>query len=247
MSAEEKIIKDLVILGQAAPVEIKGGRKSICTAGWSPNEGMVRLYPVPTTTRARMWSKVQVPVIRNTQDVRYESWKIQGSNSEWDTLNQKITDSGKLEKKSDKLEILGKIMKNHAYGCVNELNEEKGSLDIIEPKNIEGYFEDRKKFESTTQMTLDSEVKFVTAENYPKVPMIKYTCSNCKAKGGFHKQQVLAWEAYEWMRQKPHELDKLWENLRLYDSEYVKYFLVGNQAYHLKSFMIISIIRFKKV
>ncbi len=247
MSVEEKTIKDMIILGQAAPVEIKGGRKSICTAGWSPNEGMVRLYPVPTTTKARMWSTVQVPVIRNIQDVRYESWKIQGSNSEWDTLNQKIIDSGKVEKKSDKLGILDTIMKSHSYGCVNELNEEKGSLGIIKPTNIECYFEDRKKFESTTQMTLDSEVKFVTAENYPKVPMVKYTCSDCKAKGGFHKQQLLAWEAYEWMRQQPYQLDQLWENSHMYDSDWTRYFLVGNQAYHLKSFMIISVIRFKTV
>ena len=247
MVDEEKIIKDMIILGQAAPVEISGARKSICTAGWSPNEGMVRLYPVPTTTKARMWSKVQVPVIRNTQDVRYESWKIKGSSSEWETLNQKIIDSGRITVKSQKLEVLSTIMENHTYGCVNELNDEKGSLGIIIPKNIEGYFIDRKQFEKTTQMTLDSEVKFVTSENYPKVPMIKYTCSNCKAKGGFHRQQLLAWEAYEWMRQKPNDLDGLWTNLGFHDPEYVKYFLVGNQAYHLKSFMIISVIRFKKV
>ncbi|PIN97373.1 MAG: hypothetical protein COU45_03135 [Nitrosopumilus sp. CG10_big_fil_rev_8_21_14_0_10_33_7] len=60
---EKKLLKDVLILGQAAPVEIKGGRKSICTAGWSPHEGMIRLYPVPTTTKARMWSQIEVPVM----------------------------------------------------------------------------------------------------------------------------------------------------------------------------------------
>ncbi len=236
----------MIILGQAAPVEIRGGRKSICTAGWSPSEGMVRLYPVPTTTRARMWSRVNVPVTRNTQDIRYESWKIQGSNSEWDTLNTKILDLGRIEKKPERIQLMQTILKSHSYGCVNELNDQRGSLGIIIPTNIEGYYVDRKKFEATTQMTLDSSVKFVTSENFPKIPMIRYTCPKCTTKKGYHEQQLLAWEAYEWMRQKPDELDGLWDNLRLYDPDYEKYFLIGNQAYHLTRFMIISVIRYKK-
>lgn len=244
---EKKLLKDVLILGQAAPVEIKGGRKSICTAGWSPHEGMIRLYPVPTTTKARMWSQIEVPVMRNTQDIRYESWKIEGSNSEWDELNQKIVTKGKIDKKQEKLKTLETILQNHSYGCVNELNDQKGSLGIIKPEILEMTFEDRKKIEDTVQLTLDSEVKFLTAGNFEKVPVIKYRCPKCTAKNGFHKQQLLAWEAYEWMRNNKSNIEQLWENLRLKDPEYEKYFLVGNQAYHLRSFMIISVIRFKKI
>ena len=248
MVDEEKTIKDMIVLGQAAPVELKDGRKSICTAGWSPHEGMVRLYPVPTTTKARMWSKVEVPVVRNNQDVRYESWKIQGSKAEWDTLKNKIKDNGKITQKEIKKEVLTEIMKKHSYGCVNELNDERGSLGIITPQIIETYFEDRVKFESTIQMTLDSNVKYMSSANFKKVPKIKYRCSNCKAKLGYHDQQLLSWEAYEWMRNNPEEkYDQLWENLGFNSPDWERYFLVGNQAYHLKSFMIISVIRFKKV
>ena len=249
-SSDEKTIKDLIILGQAAPVELKDGRKSICTAGWSPNEGMVRLYPVPTSTKSRMWSKVEVPVVRNKQDVRYESWKIQGSKSEWGGLYRKIRDSGKVTAKPERLSLLAKIMHDHSYGCVNELNDERGSLGIITPEILDCYFEDRAKFEKTIQMTLDSGVKFLTSKNYKKIPMIKYRCSDCKAKNQYHVQQLLAWEAYEWMRvnqDDPIKLNQLWDNLRLKDPDWIKYFLVGNQAYHLKSFMVISVIRFKKV
>lgn len=239
----------MIILGQAAPVELKDGRKSICTAGWSPNEGMVRLYPVPTTTKARMWSNVEVPVTRNNQDVRYESWKIKGSKSEWDSLKEKIKDNGKIDKKTEKLALLDKIRQNHEYGCVNELNAERGSLGIIKPEILDFYFEDREKFEKTIQLTLDSDVKFLTSKNYKKVPIVKYRCPNCTAKNHYHEQQILAWEAYEWMREAQLgkvKLEQLWENLRLKDPEYEKYFLVGNQAYHLKSFMVISVIRYKK-
>lgn len=220
VDTEEKTLNDVLILGQAAPVQIRGGRKSICTAGWSPNEGMIRLYPVPTTTKARMWSKVDVPVMRNTQDVRYESWKIQGSKFEWNELNKKIVDKGRITKKSEKQKIMNKILSQHSYGCINELNEQKGSLGIIEPKILDSTFEDRKKFSETVQLTLDSEVKYMTSENYKKIPAIKYRCPNCTAKNGFHKQQVLAWEAYECMRKYPDNYEKLWENFRLYDDEY---------------------------
>lgn len=239
----------MVILGQAAPVELKDGRKSICTAGWSPNEGMVRLYPVPTTAEARMWSKVEVPVIRNNRDIRYESWKIKGSKSEWDELSQKIKNNGKVTDKTEKIALLASIMKDHEYGCVNELNAEKGSLGIIKPEILDCYFEDREKFEKTIQLTLDSDVRFLTSKNYKKIPMIKYRCPNCTAKNHHHIQQLLAWEAYEWMRRAENDgvdLEQLWKNLRLKDPEWEKYFLVGNQAYHLKSFMVISVIRFKK-
>lgn len=242
----KKILKDVLILGQAAPVEIKGGRKSICTAGWSPHEGMIRLYPVPTTTKARMWSQIEVPVVKNNQDVRYESWKIEGSKSEWDVLSKKVKDVGKITSKPQKLKLLSQIMKKHSYDCVNDLNDKKGSLGIIEPEILETTFEDRKKFQETVQLTLDSEVRFLTSENFKKIPVIKYRCPNCKTKNRFHKQQLLAWEAYEWMRNNKGSVEQLWENLHLNDSEWQKYFLVGNQAYHLKSFMIISVIRFKK-
>ena len=193
---ETKTLKDVLILGQAAPVQIRGGRKSICTAGWSKDEGMIRLYPVPTTTRARMWSIVKVPVTRNTQDIRFESWKIRGSVSEWDTLNRKVRETGKISSKPKRLQVLAEIMEGHKYGCVNELNEQRGSLGIIKPEILDMEFTDRIKFQSTVQMTLDSNVKFLTAENFEKIPVIKYRCSNCKTKNRFHKQQLLAWEAY---------------------------------------------------
>jgi len=162
-------------------------------------------------------------------------------------LNQKIVTKGKIDKKQEKLKTLETILQNHSYGCVNELNDQKGSLGIIKPEILEMTFEDRKKIEDTVQLTLDSEVKFLTAGNFEKVPVIKYRCPKCTAKNGFHKQQLLAWEAYEWMRNNKSNIEQLWENLRLEDPEYEKYFLVGNQAYHLRSFMIISVIRFKKI
>jgi hypothetical protein len=44
----------------------------------------------------RMWDIVSVPVERNPQDARAESWKIHGSKTEWESLGDKITVRGSL-------------------------------------------------------------------------------------------------------------------------------------------------------
>lgn len=240
------LIKDLVILGQAAPVEISKGRKSICTAGWPPTHEMIRLYPIPVNARPRWWKIVEVPVVRNKQDVRYESWKIHGSKGEWDELYKKIKIVGELKSKSEKTNLLSRLIKEYGYGCVNELNKQRGSLGFITPKDLQPYFTKRTKYDSTIQTTLDSDFKMKTSGNYPIIPKIKYRCSNCIAKKG-HNQQVLEWGAYEGMKKNPDSPEKVWENYHIGDPDWEHYFLVGNMAYHLTRFMIISIFRFKKI
>lgn len=245
MSNDDKIIKDLVILGHAAPVEMKDGRKSICTAGYSPSEGLVRLYPVPTNANPHWWNIVEVPVERNKQDIRYESWKIKGSKAEWDKLFQKIKHVKELTTKQQKTSLLKELLQKFEYDCVNDLNAQKGSLGFIRPTDLEPYFKDRERMKKTIQTTLDSPTLFKTAGNYPKIPYMKYKCSKCKTKKG-HNQQILEWGAYEWMRNNTANLEGLWENYHINDPDWDHVFLVGNMVRQLTSFLIISIFRFKK-
>ncbi len=245
MSETKEIIDDLVILGNAVPDEISGGRKSICTVGYSPSRNsLIRLYPVPTNVHPDRWAIFKVPVERNKQDVRSESRKIQGSHDEWDELYKKLRYSGEIEDK-EKRNLISKLISKFGVDCVKVLNENKESLGFITPKSMEPYFEDRTTLDKTVQLRLDSDLPYKTIHNYDKQPRMKYVCSNCKATNG-HDQQVIEWGVYEWMRKHPNEIDKVWENLHIADPEYDQWFLVGNQARHLTSFMIISLFRFKK-
>lgn len=235
-----------MILGHAVPVEIKGARKSICIAGYSPSKGMVRLYPVPMNVRPKMWDIIKVPVEKNKQDVRSESWKIQNSKNDWDTLFKKVKHIDKVKKKEEKINLIKFLYSKYGVGCIHTLNEKKESLGLIKPKILEYFFDKRKNVDTTIQATLDSSVAYKTSSNYELIPKIKYRCEHCNAKNP-HNQQILEWGAYEWIRKFPDKAKEIWRNYHFDDPEWEHYFLVGNMARHLNSFMIITVLRFKKI
>jgi hypothetical protein len=192
-----------------------------------------------------MWDIIKIPVERNKQDIRSESWKIQNSKNEWDVLFKKVKHVNKVKNKQEKINLIKHFYTKYGKNCVHDLNENKESLGIIKPREIEYYFAKRNKVDPTVQATLDSSTAYKTSSNYEIIPKIKYRCEGCKAKNP-HDQQVLEWGAYEWIRKNPSNPEQIWKNYHLDDQEYEHYFLVGNMARHLTSFMIISILRFKK-
>ncbi|HYL72538.1 MAG TPA: hypothetical protein VES63_00025 [Candidatus Acidoferrum sp.] len=242
---ERQIIDDILILGHAVPVEIKGARKSICTVGYSPTKGLVRLYPVPINVRPKRWEVIKVPVERNKQDIRSESWKIQGAQNEWDTLFKKVHHVHEVKGRQRQLNLLHHLLSKYEKDCIHSLNAEKESLGFIRPTEVFPYFEKRENYDPTVQITLDSDVKYKTSSNFELIPKIKYRCSKCKAKNP-HDQQLLDRGAYEWIRKNPDNPEQIWKNFRLNDPDYEHYFIVGNQARRLTSFMIITIMWFKK-
>lgn len=245
------IINDLIILGRAAPDLIhKNGRKTYCVAGYSPKYKFIRMYPTNVYCKQlKVWNIVKVPLERNPQDIRPESWRIQGSKKEWNRLEEKIEVVGKYPKKERR-----QLIYNLLDECRDDINEEKRSLGIIKPVKIEGLFEERKKLLEKKQLYLSDFIDVTPPRNhwvktkseYKYIPYIKYTCSDCKASQGYHRQQLLSIEAYEWMRKHPEKQDQLWDNYRIKDPEFDVYLFIGNQRLYFTSFMVISIFRFKK-
>jgi len=120
MSTESLIVDDLIILGRGCPERIKNGRITVCAAGYSPKLGFIRIYPTKIDMKLNRWSIVRVPLERNPQDTRKESWKIQGKRSEWGRLGEKIQIVGKL-KREKRLNLINKLKDD----CVDVINEEK--------------------------------------------------------------------------------------------------------------------------
>jgi hypothetical protein len=239
MSNDKQVIDDLVILGMSCPDELHDGRKTVCTAGYSSKLGFIRIYPVPTWAGLSRWDIVQVPLEKNPADVRDESWKIEGSKSQWNELHKKIKRVDKLDRK-----VAISILEKNVVDCVSTLNENHISLGIIKPTSMEPYFSKRDTYDGSVQVTLDSETLFRTIHNYKVQPRIKYRCSGCKLTNP-HDQQIIEWGVYEWLRNNENEMDQVWENLHINDPLWTHYFLVGNQVRHLTSYMIISDFRFK--
>lgn len=245
MSKEQLEIDDLLVLGNAVPDIISDLRISVCTAGYSKKYGLIRIYPVRIDSPMARWNIVSIPLERNPKDTRQESWKVQGSKTEWDKLNSKIKLIGKVEDREEKLSILEELNKKFGAGCIEQINSAKASLGIIEPEILSCEIADREDYEPYVQGTLDKKIPFLTIKNYPVQPRIKYKCTDCKAKNP-HNQQVIEWGVYQWIRQNPKDKwDQVWKNLHIGEKNYYTSFLVGNQALHRSSFMIISVFRMK--
>ena len=250
---ETDIIDDFISLGRAAPDKLAYMRKSYCVGGYSLSKGFIRIYPTSINCPFERWNALKIPVERNPKDTRKESWKIQGSKEEWDYLEQKIQ---VLNKKDSFLPAAEQrsFINSLVFGCISDLNEKKMSLGIIKPAKIEGLFKERKKVDKELQIPLweilgtepPADHYIQTKKEYTHMPRIRYTCSQCKTEQGYHEQQLLEIGAYEWMRKQPDNLDQLWKNLHLSDDEWDVYLFVGNQAQHRTSFMVISVLRFKK-
>ncbi|PIY89113.1 MAG: hypothetical protein COY74_06740 [Nitrosopumilales archaeon CG_4_10_14_0_8_um_filter_34_8] len=247
MSEEKITMDDFVVLGEAVPDEMKDGRKTICTAGYSQKYGLVRIYPVPPNAHLKRWQLIEVPLERNPKDTRNESWKIQGSKDEYYKLSGKITIHDQLTRPKW-VSLVNELNAKYGVDCVSDLNDEKLSLGLIQPKSFTPRFEERKTYDSQIQMDLLNPDPFLTVHNYKLQPRITYRCSNCKTKEP-HDQQILEWGVYEWLRKnKDAGIDKInevWKNMHIGESGYHNSFLVGNMAIHRTSFMIISMLRYK--
>lgn len=240
MSAEKFVIDDLVVLGNAVPDFLRDSRVSVCTAGYSPKHGLVRVYPVPPKSAMQnRWNIVEVPVERRPEDKRIESWKIQGSKSEWERLSSKIKLVGKVPE-GQRGTLMDKLFGRFGVGCVETLSEKQLSLGLIRPSVLGYKLTNREDYEPAVQLQLGSVRRFLTIKNYKKKPMIRYRCGSCKTKSP-HNQQVVEWGVYNWMRRFPDKEEQVWENLGLTRTNDERMFLVGNMFLHPNSFIIISL------
>jgi len=238
---DQRVIDDLIILGRAVPETIRNGRTTICTAGYSPSLGFIRIYPTKHTSPLNRWNIVKVPVERDPRDTRMESWKIQGSKREWSRLNEKIEPVGKFNKKEDQLHLIA----NLTDCCVKDVNDEKRSLCIVKPAIKECYFCPEENYDPFIQKTLFGPPPPKSKKQYRKFPKIKYNCSECKMEH-YHDQTVLEWGFYEWFRKNPDKIEQVWDNALLDSPDHEIFFFVGNMLRYRNAFLIISILRLPK-
>ncbi len=239
MPPDARQIDDLVVLGRGAPDALRDGRVAICVAGWSRKEGFVRIYPTRLTSPLKQWNIVSVSVEKNPSDNRRESWKIVGSATDWDRLDENIRVVDTLGRE-ERISLVPAL----ASGCVAELNAERVSLGIIHPSELKGYLSEREDVDHTVQRTLMGGSVPKTKINYSLRPRIVYRCGKCRSVNG-HDQQTIEIGCYEWFRKNPGKAAQVFDNLQIGNPEYEKYLLVGNQANHRTSYLVIGVIRWK--
>lgn len=235
------IIDDLIVLGRACPEPIKDGRITVCLGGYSPTKGFIRLYPTRANMDINRWAIIRVEVEKDSRDTRKESWKIAGSQTDWDNLHTRVERTGELPRK-ERLPLVHSLV----IGCVKEINDAHNSLGIVKPTIERTYFRTNAKFGQLFQDAFPGFREDVKIKrDFPYEPRVQYRCSQCQTKR-LHDQQILEWGFFRWFEKHPDEYEQVWENARFGFPDYDMYFFVGNQAQHRTSFLVISVLRFKK-
>lgn len=239
-------VDDLIVLGRSAPEPIKkDGRHTVCLAGWSNTlDGFVRLYPTKISTKIRRWSQVEVPVEKDpSHDPRAESYKIEGSRRDWDKLHKKIREIRYLGKR-ERIQLMERLPKR----CPSELYNNNQNLGVVSPKVRDCYLKEIKEEDRTPPINyLFQEKPLKSKKSYPNQVRIKYTCQNCLSSRSYHDQHCMEWGIYQFWEKNPDaDPSQVIDNLRIMDDNYKKYLIVGNLRAYPKSFVIISVIRFKK-
>lgn len=234
------VLDDVVMLGRSAPDFISGGRLTVCAAGYSPTHGFVRIYPTTLKSPLNTWNIVSVPVEKNLADNRPESWKIQGSKSEWDHLHEKIEVRGEL-KEPARHQLVRKL----AHDCTHRLNQAHISLGIVKPASLEGYIGQRPDVDETIQKTLYNGVLPKSKSDFREQPRVKYRCDPCSAPKE-HDQQLIDIGCYQWLIKHPEDPAGIFNNMGFTNPGWEKYLLVGNQNNHRSSYLVISAIWWKR-
>ncbi len=226
------LIDDLIILGRAVPVLLKDQRKTICTTGYSHKLGFVRVYPTYYFDDIHVWDIVSIEVRKDSRDNRCESYKK--------VANAKFTKIKTIKRDTRGKETL--LESIYQECCTNDLNAKRRSLAVIKPQ-IEGcYFKETDATEEGKLITLSLEDFFKNGKsksisskkplhvksNFNVIPYLEYRCCNSCNNINPHKQQVLEWGGYRWIQKNPDNIDQLWDNFRIFDDEWYKYFFIGN-------------------
>lgn len=232
-------LTDIICLGLAVPEQIKDGRKTVCMAAYHADLGLIRIYPCRADMGLHRWQRFSAYVERNPQDTRYESFKFYNSRDGWDSLS--VSSQG-IVSRDERLILLDKLKTT----CISDINIARLSLGIIKPVDILSVWYDRNPLYTKPKQypiaLVKSDEWVTTKSDYSLQPRIHYRCHpNCKG----HNQTILEWGAFEWIRKNPGNEYQIIENWKLTDPQYEHFLLVGNQAQHRNSFLVINVIPFK--
>lgn len=232
------VIDDFVMLGTTVPEPNSDGRVFVCSAGVSEEyQSLIRIYPLARRNAPRRWAMHRIPLERNRNDSRRESFQIAGNrqagahqwiNHRFETVKEKVPEHSRAE-----------LLRRYVVGSIQEANAKRLSLAVVQPESIELDFQYNSDSASSPQLTL-----FDTGEGEPThgarrfawMPRLKFQ-DEC----GSHNLMLRDWGVFELQRK--HEeryfLDNLEGALSLRPSSSL---LIGNMNNQRNVWLVISVL-----
>ena len=253
MSDPEWLNRDVLITVKAIPRPSRKYGETVCVAGVTKEEGLIRLYPVafrdlPDPQRFKKYQWVNMRLCRHTGDRRPESYRpdptsfspgcVVGTSHDWAKRKELIMP---LESKS-----MCEIMR---------LQKSEGrSLGIFRPAQIEDLvIEDLgSEWDCRRQEILGQQMFFTSAKKpLEKVPFAfkyKYCCADERCPG--HVQSIIDWEIgqlYRNIRRRGGGPEQIKSKIRqkfldqMCGQDRETYFFTGNMAQHRNSFLVLGV------
>lgn len=231
------ILEDFVMLGTTVPEPNKDGRVFVCSAGVSREYGgLVRIYPLARRNVPRRWHRYRVPLEINPKDNRHGSYKIAGDRKPrtHETINARFQLVSKTVG-GPRSELLAP----YKISSIQEANARRMSLAVIDPTEIELFFEYNPSSPASPELRLfadspDTRVG-AGAKRFPFIPRLHF-----RDEGGEHKLMLRDWGCYELMRKMPERREEMAEFLHLSASN--SSLFVGNLNHRRNSWLVISVL-----
>jgi len=236
------ILDDFVMLGTTVPEPKKDGRVFVCSAGVSAElRSLVRIYPLARPKVPHRWDIHRVPLERNPQDSRPESYKIAGDRGAdvHNDINSRFERLGSV-KHADRIGML----RSYAVGSIKEANAKHLSLAIIHPESIELTFKHNADSPDSPQLALFDRPGEPPsgAKRFPFTPIL-----NFKDELGWNHEMLRDWGTFE--RQRKSEIEHRdggeWFRRNLAGCLHLdenSSLLVGNMNNNRTSWLVISVL-----
>lgn len=192
------MIEDFVMLGKTVPEPSRDGRVFVCSAGVSRElRGLIRVYPLAFGVSPARWKVCRMPLERNPQDSRPESWKLQGDRSpeQHPRINSRqiiITGEVPVDQRAD-------LLAPYVVASIAEANARRISLAVVFPTACpELTFKHNPDSPDSPQLSLfDGKTKVIEhgSKRFAFNPYLRF-----HDKESEHRLQLRDWGCYEFLR-----------------------------------------------
>lgn len=233
-------LDDFVMLGTTVPEPCHDGRVFVCSAGVSAElGGLVRVYPLARRCVPHRWGVFRVPLERNPEDARRESFKVRGDRrpGEHERINGCFEPLGNLPDSAR-----ARLLRPCTVASIADANARRASLALLRPiGGVEVVFRHNPDSPDSPQLRLFEEEhdrSTVGSRRFPFQPYLRFADDD-----GEHALQIRDWGAYEFIRKHLDEPDyyrgHLAAALHLSPSSCL---LVGNMSHQRTTWLVISVL-----
>lgn len=235
------ILERFVMLGKTVPEVSSDGREMVCSAGYDLDlRQLVRIYPLGRYNAPKRWSITRVRVERNPKDNREASWRLATELrvADHDRVNVAFRSTAENLPTASRYEVL----RRHFVGSIDEANERRLSLALIEPKQLPVFDLDWKDdHPDAPQLAMFDDHPKPRASGTAKFPFVPRLTFQDNDKRW--RLQLRDWGMYERFRKCGKTGDSLRDDLAaaLHMNE-TSCLLVGNLAHRRNVWIVISVL-----